>query len=62
MTVFTEKEKLRNGPGERELVKTEAMHLGIAIRAVDVLSLRSSVLKGGTVQEWLAAHGIPVMD
>jgi hypothetical protein len=59
MTVFSERETLAELGQERHLIKTEALHLGVAIRASEILSLDCAML-GGTVEAWLSAHGIPV--
>jgi hypothetical protein len=57
MTVFSETETLTEGGHVRELVKTEALHLGIAIRS-DVVAGISSALLGCTIGEWLQANGL----
>jgi hypothetical protein len=61
MTVFTERETLAAGGQETVLIKTEALHLGIAIRASEVLPLHSSLL-GCTIGAWLQCHGIPLTE
>jgi hypothetical protein len=59
MTVYTETEKLIESGQEKTLMKTEALHLGLAIRASELLPLSCSLL-GGSIEAWLSSHGIPV--
>jgi hypothetical protein len=59
MTVFSETEKLTENGQETKLVKTEALHLGIAIRSSAVVTIRSALL-GCTIGEWLRGHGLLV--
>jgi hypothetical protein len=55
MTVFSETEILAEGGQITKLVKTEALHLGIAIRSGAVAGI-SSALLGCTIGERLQAH------
>jgi hypothetical protein len=55
MTVYREEEKLAEGKHEKTLIKTEALHLGIAIRADAVLAATSSLLRC-TIGEWLGRY------
>ncbi len=59
MTVFSETETLSEAGQVKQLIKTEALHLGLAIRASELLPL-SCPLLGGTIEAWLLSHGIPV--
>jgi hypothetical protein len=61
MTVFTETEKLIAAGQEKTLIKTEALHLGIAIRSSAVLGVHSAFL-GCTIAEWLRAHELLVTE
>ena len=49
MTVFSETETLSETGQARQLIKTEALHLGIAIRVSEILPLSCSLL-GGTIE------------
>jgi hypothetical protein len=55
MEIYRETETLKENGGERILIKTESLHLGIAIRADVVVSLASSLL-GSTIGDWLGRH------
>jgi hypothetical protein len=57
MVVYTEKETLLEHGRDQTLIKTEALHLGVAIKAEVVLNVMSSLL-GCTIVEWLSRHGI----
>jgi len=57
MTVFSETETLAEGSQVTKLIKTEALHLGIAIRSGVVAGI-SSTLLGCTIGEWLQVHGL----
>jgi hypothetical protein len=57
MEVYREEEKLVEGGQEKVLIKTEALHLGLAIRADVVLKLESALL-GCRIGEWLDRHGL----
>jgi hypothetical protein len=52
MDVYTEKETTKEGEREQVFIKTEALHLGIAIRA-DVVCAVESRLLGCTIGDWL---------
>jgi hypothetical protein len=57
MEVYSEREVVREPPKETILIKTEALHLGIAITPREILALRSRLL-GGTVHDWLTMQGL----
>jgi hypothetical protein len=57
MPVFTETETLAEGGQITKLVKTEALHLGLAIRSGIVAGVPSAML-GCTIGEWLQATGL----
>jgi len=57
MTVYSEKERLVDPAGTRELVKTEALHLGLALSAQAIVSVTSNTLGGSTIGDWLRRHG-----
>jgi hypothetical protein len=61
MPVFTETETLAEGGQVTKLIKTEALHLGIAIRSSVVAGIPSALL-GSTIGEWLQAHGLFVTE
>lgn len=55
--VYREEEKLVEDGKETLLIKTEALHLGLAIRADAVLSIHSETL-GCTIGDWLKKYGL----
>ena len=55
MEVYSEKETSRESNKEVVLIKTEALHLGIAITPKEILPLPSKLL-GGAVGDWLEAN------
>jgi len=57
MEVYSEREELKEPGRETVLIKTEALHLGIAVTANEILNLRSQLL-GGTVREGLKASSL----
>jgi len=59
MEVYKETEVLKEPHKETILIKTEALHLGIAITPTAIFALRSGLL-GGTVGEWLTEQGLLV--
>jgi hypothetical protein len=56
MIVYTEKEQLVEPDKTRELIKTEALHLGLALSAQVIVSITSSIL-GGSIGDWLRKYG-----
>jgi hypothetical protein len=57
MEVYRESEVLKEPEKETILVKTEALHLGIALTPREILGLSSHIL-GGTVRDWLTAQAL----
>lgn len=57
MVVYRESEILNEDGNQRELIKTESLHLGIAMQIRELLSLKSQLLEG-TVENWLGKHGL----
>jgi len=57
MEVYREAEKLVEDGKETLFIKTEALHLGLAIRADAVLSIHSETL-GCTIGDWLKTYGL----
>jgi hypothetical protein len=57
MIVFQEKETLVERNRETVLIKTESLHLGIALRASEVVAVRSELL-GCAIGEWLQRYGL----
>jgi hypothetical protein len=57
MEVYSEKEILKEPHQETILIKTEALHLGIAITPTAILALRSRLL-GGAVADWLKGQDL----
>lgn len=57
MTVYREEETLNEGGEKTTLIKTEALRLGMAIRADVVLTIPSTLL-GRTIGDWLQRYGL----
>jgi len=57
MTVFHEVETLKEHGREFELRREEALHLGVALKASVLLSLRFRSL-GCSLADWLGRHGL----
>jgi trypsin-like peptidase len=57
VTVYREEEKSIEGDKESIFIKTEALHLGLAIRADAVFGIKSDLLRC-TLGEWLHRHGL----
>ena len=56
-TVYQEEEKSIEDGTETVFTKTEALHLGLAIRADAVFGIKSDLL-GCTLGDWLQRHGL----
>lgn len=57
MDVYTERETAAEHGREQTVIRTEALHLGVAVKAEVVLPLHSSLL-GCSVGEWLRRYGL----
>lgn len=57
MVVYSEKESLAESGRETVLVKTEALHLGVAVTASAILAQHSELL-GGTIEAWVRQYGL----
>jgi hypothetical protein len=57
MIVYQEEEKLTEGGRESVFTKTEAMHLGIAVKVSEILPLQSRLLDG-TIDAWVRRCGL----
>jgi hypothetical protein len=57
MEVSSEKEIIKETNKETVLIKLEALHLGVALTAQEIIKLRSMLLEG-TVGEWLTSQNL----
>ena len=57
MEVYSEKEVLKEPSKGTILIKTEALHLGIAITPKEIFALRSKLLRA-TMGDWLMMGGL----
>jgi hypothetical protein len=57
MVVYTERETLAEHGRDHTFIKTEALHLGVPIKADAVLGITSSLLDC-TIDAWLSRHGL----